>query len=640
MCSECCRGQGTARVGVILKGERTGGKSGLGAVPNGAGEARSALHIWRTLRLVWHIAPGWMAAQIVLAVAQGLLPLVALYLYRDIVNAVIHGVTAADKAGAFRHAGMLVLWAGLTGLAMALARSVTTLVSEAQAQVVTDKVSDMIHAKSVAVDLEYYENSRYYDVLHRAQQEAPYRPTRIVNDLVNVGQSAITVAAIAGLLISLHWIVGVIIIGAAVPGALVRMRFSGRLYRWQRERTMADRQSWYLHWLLTDGTRAKEIRLFDLGALFMGWFRDLRKVLRRERLRITMKRSAADLGAGAGATVAVFGTFAYIAYRTIYGTISVGGMVMYYQAFQTGLSALQSMLTGLAGLYEDNLFLTYFYDFLALKPKLVEPAQPKHVGHPLQEGVVFHNVSFRYPETERTALADISLAIRPGEVAALVGANGSGKTTLVKLLCRLYDPQAGCVTMDGVDLREMSRDELRRHISVIFQDFSQYQLTARQNIWIGNTHLDPGDASVEAAARESGAHDVLSGLRKGYETMLGKWFEDGEELSIGEWQKVALARAFVRDSDIIVLDEPTSALDPLAEWKIFTRIRELAQERAVVLISHRFSTVHTADRIHILDQGRIIESGSHAELMRLGGVYAQMYEVQARAYRADEQVVD
>ena len=594
---------------------------------------RGALHIWRTLRLVWHIAPGWTAAQIALAIVQGLLPLVALYLYRDIVNAVIRGASEADKAGAFHHAGMLILLAGLTGLAMALARSVTTLVSEAQSQVVTDHISDIIHSKSVAVDLEYYENSRYYDVLHRAQQEAPYRPTRIVNDLVTVGQSGITVAAIAGLLISLHWIVGVVIIAAAVPGALVRARFSGNLYRWQRQRTMADRQSWYLHWLLTDGTRAKEIRLFDLGGLFMGWFRDLRKLLRRERLAITVKRSAADLGAGAGATVAVFGTFAYIAYRTIRGTISVGSMVMYYQAFQTSLTSLQSMLTGLAGLYEDNLFLTYFYDFLTLEPRLLEPAKPRPVPRPMKEGVVFHDVTFQYPETERTALADISIDIRPGEVAALVGANGSGKTTLVKLLCRLYDPHAGRITIDGVDLREFGTADLRRHISIIFQDFSQYQLTARENIWIGNTSLDPRDAAIETAARDSGAHEVLAALRNGYDTMLGKWFEEGEELSIGEWQKVALARAFVRDSEILVLDEPTSALDPLAEWKVFEHIRELAKGRAVVLISHRFSTVHTADRIHILDQGRIVESGSHDELMRLGGTYARMYEVQARAYR-------
>ena len=584
---------------------------------------------------MWRIAPGWTAAQVALAIVQGLLPLAALFLYREIVNAAIAGVSATDKGAAFRDVAYLILWAALVGLAIVLARSITSLVSEAQAQVVTDHVSDIIHAKSIAVDLEFYENSRYYDVLHRAQQEAPYRPTKIVNDLVAVGQSTLTVVAIAGLLFAFSWIVGLIVIVAAIPAALVRARFSGHMYRWQRETTIADRKSWYYHWLLTDGTRAKEVRLFALGELFRDWFRDIRKVLRGERLHITFRRSAADLGAGVFATVAIFGTFAYIVYQTIQGVITVGGMVMYYQAFQTGLSSLQSLLGGLAGLYEDNLFLTYLYDFLALEPKVLEPAHPQAVPRPMRAGIVFDEVSFHYPDTERTALQAVSLTVRPGEVAALVGPNGSGKTTLVKLLCRLYDPSAGRISIDGVDLREVSATELRRSISVIFQDYSQYQLSARTNIWVGNAELDPHDEAIERAARDSGAHEAIEALGDGYETMLGKWFEDGEELSIGEWQKVALARAFVRDAQILVLDEPTSALDPNAEWKVFEHIRGLAQGKAVVLISHRFSTVRMADRIHILEGGRIIESGAHDELMALGGTYAGMYEVQARAYRLD-----
>lgn len=571
-------------------------------------------------------------ATTVLAVVQGALPLAALVLYRDIVNAVQAGITAVDKGAAFRTVAYYIVLAGIVGIGTALARSLGTLVGEAQAQIVTDHVSDIIHAQSIAVDLEYYENSRYYDVLHRAQQEAPYRPTKIVNDLVNVGQSAVTLVGVFALLATLHWSVSLIIVLAAIPGAYVRVRYSSQLFSWQRERTIADRLSYYYHYLLTDGTRAKEVRLFDLGELFRGRYRDLRKVLRRERLGITGRRSAADFASGLLATVAVFGTFAFIAWRTVQGAITMGSMVMYYGAFQTGLSSLQSALSGLAGLYEDNLYLTYFYEFTALETKLAEPAHPVPVPRPMADGVAFHDVSFAYPDTDRTALEDISLEIRPGEVAALVGPNGSGKTTLVKLLCRLYDPQAGHIAVDGVDLRDMSAIDLRRSLSVIFQDFAQYQLTARDNIWIGDISLDPRDGAIEAAARNSGAADAIAGLGHGYDTMLGKWFEDGEELSIGEWQKVALARAFVRNAQILIFDEPTSALDPLAEWKVFERIRELAEGRAVILISHRFSTVHLADRIHILDHGRIVESGSHDELMRLDGTYAAMYEVQARAY--------
>ena len=591
------------------------------------------LHLWRTVRLVWRIAPGWTLANAVLAVVQGVLPLGAIYLMKLIIDSVTKGIVAADKGAAFGHTAMLILLAALIGLLIAVAQSVSKLVSEAQAQVVTDHMSDIMHAKSVAVDLEYYENSRYYDTLHRAQQEAPFRPTSIINGLVQVASSGVSLIAMAALLFSLHWIVAVIVVAAAVPGALVRLRYSNRLYRWQRDHTVEDRQSYYYHWLLTVGERAKEIRLFGLGDLLMDWYRGLRTLLRRQRLAITARRAAADFATQTAATVAVFGTFAYIARQTIRGVFSIGSMVMYYQAFQTSLSSLQTVLQGLAGLYEDNLFLTYFYDFMALEPKVKEAPEPRPVPRPLSAGIVFEGVTFQYPDTERTAISDISLTIRPGEVAALVGPNGSGKTTIVKLLCRLYDPHAGRITLDGVDLKEFGLVDLRRHMSVIFQDFAQYQLTARQNIWIGNIDLSPEDGAIEEAARASGADGLIRHLRHGYDTLLGKWFEDGEELSTGEWQKVALARAFVRDSEILVLDEPTSALDPVAEWQIFERIRELARGRAVILISHRFSTVRTADRIHILDEGRILESGSHDELIARGGRYAEMYEVQARGFR-------
>lgn len=593
----------------------------------------SVLHLGRTLRLVWRISPGWTVATIVLAVIQGVLPLAGLYMIQLIVNAVTSGLQATDKGAAFTQVAWFIVIAGLIGLASALARSVSMLVSEAQGQVVTDYISDLIHSQSIAVDLEYYENSRYYDVLHRAQQEAPFRPTKIVNDLVTVGQSAITLVGVIGILFSIHWSVGLIIVAAALPSAYVRLRYSQRLYQWETARTDPDRRSWYLHWLLTDGTYAKEIRMFELGDTFRDWFRELRRALRGERLRITARRSLADLAGQTVATAAVFGTLAYIAWRTLQGSITLGAMMMYYTAFNTGLNSLQSVLGGVAGLYEDNLFLTYYHEFMALGPRVVAPDSPKPVPRPMREGIVFENVTFNYPDTARTALADIDLRIRPGEVTALVGGNGSGKTTLVKLMCRLYDPQRGRVTLDGVDLRELPLTELRRGISVIFQDFVKYQLTARQNIWVGNVGLDQDDAAIEAAARAAGADSVIAELGRGYDSMLGKWFEEGEELSIGEWQRVALARSFVRDAEILVFDEPTSALDPVSEWQAFEHIRELSEGRAVVLISHRFSTVRNADRIHIVEHGRIVESGSHDELMALDGRYARMYEVQARAYR-------
>jgi ATP-binding cassette subfamily B protein len=251
----------------------------------------------------------------------------------------------------------------------------------------------------------------------------------------------------------------------------------------------------------------------------------------------------------------------------------------------------------------------------------------------MQTGIAFDHVSFQYPTGTREVLEDISLTIRPGEVVALVGENGSGKTTLIKLLCRLYDPASGIITLDGIDLRQLETTALRREISVIFQDYAQYHLTARENIWFGNVALPPDQERIAAAARHAGADEVIAGLPQGYETILGKWFEDGEELSVGEWQKVALARAFLRDAQIIVLDEPTSALDARAEYEVFKKFRQLAAGRTVILISHRFSTVRMADRIFVLEGGRIIESGAHDELVRLGGTYARLFETQAQYYR-------
>ncbi len=564
---------------------------------------------------------------------QGLLPLAAIWLMKLIVDGVSDGIAATDHGAAFRHVALLIGLAAAVGLAAAIARSLAALVDQALSQTVTDHVTDLIHAQSVKVDLEYYENPRYHDTLYRAQQEAPYRPTSIVKNLTSTGQSMVTLVAMAGLLLTLHWAVGLIIFAAAIPGAIVRFLYSRKLYTWQRRRSEAERQSHYAHWLLTDSSRAKEVRLFDLGDRFRAWHRDLRRVLRRELIGLTARRSLAELVAGFVTVAAVFGTFAYMAWRTILGAITLGAMVAYYQAFQTSLSSLQSVLGGFASLYEDSLFLSYYDEFMTLEPKVAQPERPKPISLPIKEGVRFQNVTFHYPDTERTALSDVSLTIRPGEVTALVGPNGSGKTTLVKLLCRLYDPSEGSITLDGVDLRGFDVIDLRRHMSVIFQDFVQYQLTARENIRLGNVDLGASDPAIEAAARDSGIHETISRLSHGYDTMLGKWFNEGEELSVGEWQKMALARAFVRDAQIIVLDEPTSALDPQSEWDVFQHIRELAKGRAVVLISHRFSTVRTADHIHIFDQGRVIESGTHDELVALGGRYATMYEVQARAYR-------
>jgi len=594
---------------------------------------RHTLRLDRAVRFLWEAGPGWTISSIVLLVIQGTIPLLALYLMKLIVDAVTFSITAPDKSSAFYHVAILIAFAAGVALFSALLQLISSLVKETQSLTVTDYMYDILHAKSIEVDLEYYENPKYFDTLHRAQREGPYRPMHILNGLVNLGQSGISLVAMAALLFSFHWAVAVILFAAAIPGVLVRLRYSGKMFSWQRGRTNTERRASYFSWMLTGDAHAKEIRLFNLGNLFIGRFSGFRKQLRKERLEITRKRSVADLVAQASATFLVFGSYAFIAYRAVFGLITLGDMVMYFQAFQRGLGYLRGMLGGLADLYEDNLFLFNLYEFLDLKPKVKEPVYPSIVPRPMQKGIVFDHVSFHYPSGKRKVLEDITLSVKPGEVVALVGENGSGKTTLIKLLCRLYDPIGGTIKFDGIDLREFETTKLRHEISVIFQDYAHYHMTARENIWFGNIEIPLEHKRIVRASRDAGVDDLISGLPKGYETILGKWFEEGEELSIGEWQKVALARAFLRDAQIIVLDEPTSAMDAKSEYEVFKRFRHLLEARAAILISHRFSTVRMADRIFVFDNGRILESGSHEQLLKFGGKYAGLFEKQAKYYR-------
>ena len=561
------------------------------------------------------------------------MPLASLYVMKRVLDAVAAGVRSGGAPGSVHAVVVWIVAAGGVALLAALARLLGEYATEAQSLQVTDAVAEILHAQSVAVDLAYYEDPSYYDTLHRAQGETPYRPAHIVSDLIQVAQNGLSLAGIAAWLVSLNWLLAAALLVGALPGALVRLLFSRRLFSLRQALTEQERRAWYYHETLTEVPSAKELRLFDLGALFRSRYHDLLQAIRTRTLQLVGHRAAADFLAQAVALAALFGSLAWVALQTLHGKVTVGDLAVYYVGFQTGLNLLQAVLRAMAGLYEDNLFLTNLYRFLDLVPKVVAPVQPVSVPGQTAHTVAFHDVAFRYQGQTSDAVAGIDLTLAPGEVAALVGENGSGKTTLIKLLCRLYDPSSGAITVDGVDLRDLDPVEWRRELSVTFQDYVHYALTARENIWLGDVTRPPDPERIADVGRRSGADVVIRRLRNGYDTELSRRFQEGQELSDGEWQRVAMARTFWRDARILVLDEPSASLDPLAEADLLRQLRELLGGRSALLISHRLSTVQLADCIYVMDRGRIVEHGTHAALLARDGHYARLYRAQAQHYK-------
>ena len=593
---------------------------------------RAAFHLGRAVRLVWRAAPGWTLANAALVAVQGALPLAALYVMKRILDAVASAVGPPLRPEFEQMVWPWILVAGSVALFTALARLIGEYVTEAQSLRVTDAIAGVLHAQSVAVDLSYYEDPAYYDTLHRAQGEATYRPALIVSGLVQTAQNGLALAGIAAWLVSFNWLLAAVLFLAVLPGALARLAHSRRLYGLRHAQTEQERRSWYYHTVLTEALHAKELRLFNLGAFFQARYRDVRQALGEGRLTLTKHRIAAEFLMQVLSTVALFGSLAWIAWQTVRGAVSLGDLAVYYVGFQTGLTLLQAVLRALAGLYEDNLFLTNLYQFLDLRPGITAPSRPKPVPSPMRRGIVFRDVAFRYAGHEADAVSGIDFELRPGEVVALVGENGSGKSTIAKLLCRLYDPTRGDIAVDGVSLRDIDPVAWRREISVAFQDYAHYAMTAGENIWLGDIEKPVDPNGIARAGARSGADTVVKKLSAGYDTMLGRWFQEGQELSAGEWQRIAMARAFWREARILVLDEPSSSLDPLAEAELTREFKTLLAGRSAVIISHRLSTVQLADWIYVMDGGRIAERGSHVELLASGGLYAKLYQAQAKHY--------
>jgi ATP-binding cassette subfamily B protein len=586
----------------------------------------------RGLALAWEASRPWTIAWLLLLVVQGLIPVGIVYLTKVVVDALVAALKSGPAWPNVR--GVLVsiiLLAAITVLSEVV-RAAIGWIREVQAELMKDHINGLIQTKSVAADLAFYEFPDYYDHLHRARAEASFRPVALLESLGGLLQNGITLLAMGAILIPLGPWLSVALLVSTLPAFFVVLRYALVQYQWRLRTTSDERRATYYDWLLTAGESAAEVRLFGLGSHFQSVYQGLRRRLRNERFQMARRQSVAELSASVIALLISGGALTWVAWRAMHGLVTLGDLALIYAALNQGQRLMRSLIENVGQLYANSLFLGNLFEFLALEPLITEPSAARaKLPHDLNDQLSFEHISFRYPESSRKALDDFNLTVPAGQIVAIVGPNGAGKSTLIKLLCRFYDPEDGRIELDNTDLKEIPTQHLRRLITVLFQQPVHYNVTVKENIEFGDLEHEPEMREVEAAVAAAGAEGIVSRLPNGYHSLLGRWFSGGTELSVGEWQRIALARAFLRRAPIIILDEPTSALDPWAEADWLQRFRRLAAGRTAIIITHRFTTAMHADVIHVLEEGHIVESGSHYQLLQRNGRYADSWARQTTA---------
>jgi ATP-binding cassette subfamily B protein len=592
----------------------------------------------KTIGLLWHAAKSWTVGWIVLLIVQGLLPAAAVYLTKLVVDGVVVAVNTGSKWPTVRQVLLTVVGLAAVMIAQEVVRGAISWVRTVQAELLQDYINDLIHQKSITADLAFYEFADYYDHLHRARREASYRPVALIENIGSLLQNGITLVAMGVILIPLGLWLSLALVLSTLPAFFVVVRYALVNYKWHSRITVEERRAWYYDHVMTSAETAAELRLFGLGEFFRDAFKTLRTRLRTERLQISRSHSIAELGATMIALLITGGAMAWMVWKAVNGLVSLGDLALMYVAFNQGQRLMRTLVESAGQLYGNSLFLGSLFEFLAMQPivKEADVAVAKRLTT-AEAQIRFHDVTFRYPDSEHKALEDFELTIPAGKILAIVGPNGAGKSTLVKLICRFYDVEQGAITIDNINVNEMAFNDLRRLFTVLFQVPVHYNATVSENIEYGDLANTPTDAEIQAAIDAAGAQEIVSRLPNARATLLGKWFAGGTELSVGEWQRIALARAFLRQAPVIILDEPTSALDPWAEADWLMRFRKLAAGKTAIIITHRFTTAMHADVIHVMKNGRIVESGSHIELIERNGMYAESWSRQMTAVEREMQ---